>query len=111
MTRIQILTAVFAAVPGIIAVAPKASADQWDKKTTVTIGEPISVPGTTLEPGTYVFKLADSASDRHIVMIQNERQNRTFATILAINGQDCISLLGNPRRSAKGSSRLVLSRR
>ncbi|HEX4277649.1 MAG TPA: hypothetical protein VHZ74_19975 [Bryobacteraceae bacterium] len=84
MNRLQISTALFAAAMGIIAVTPKASADAWDKKTIVTISGQMEVPGVTLEPGTYVFKLADSSSDRHIVMIQNERMNHTFATILAI---------------------------
>jgi hypothetical protein len=50
----------------------------------VTISEPVEVPGVTLAPGSYVFKLADSASNRHIVVIQNERQSKTLATILAI---------------------------
>jgi LPXTG-motif cell wall-anchored protein len=84
MNRIQISTVLFAAVFGIVAAAPKASADEWNKKTIVTISEPMEVPGAKLEPGKYVFKLADSQSDRHIVMIQNEREDKTYATILAI---------------------------
>jgi hypothetical protein len=69
---------------GIMAVAPKASADEWDKKTIVTISGQMEIPGVTLAPGTYVFKLADSQSDRHIVVVQNERMDHTYATILAI---------------------------
>jgi hypothetical protein len=46
-----------------------ASADQWDKKTIMTINEAVQVPNKVLGPGTYVFKLADSQSDRHIVQI------------------------------------------
>lgn len=42
-------------------------ADEEDKKTVVTFNEPIQVLGTVLPAGTYVFKLADSQSDRHIV--------------------------------------------
>ncbi|NTW37728.1 MAG: hypothetical protein HGB17_16770, partial [Syntrophobacteraceae bacterium] len=34
--------------------------------------------------GTYVFKLLDSRTDRHIVQIFNERQDHVFSTILAI---------------------------
>lgn len=74
----------FVALMGIMAFVQSVSADEWDKKTIVTISEPIEVPGTTLDPGSYVFKLAGSASNRHIVVIQNERQNKTLATILAI---------------------------
>jgi hypothetical protein len=43
-----------------------AMADQWDKKTTITIDEPVQLPTTTLQPGTYVIRLlATSAADRH----------------------------------------------
>jgi LPXTG-motif cell wall-anchored protein len=62
---------------------PKARADQWDKKTTLTFNEPVQVPGTTLSAGTYVFKLADS-SDRTIVQIWNEDETRLITTIFAV---------------------------
>jgi LPXTG-motif cell wall-anchored protein len=85
MNRIQISTALFAAVVGIVAVAPKAAADEWDKKTIITTTETLEVTGATLPPGTYVFKLVNMTdADRHTVIIQNERENQTFATILAI---------------------------
>ncbi len=68
----------------MVAVSPKATADEYNKKTVITITEPMEVPGAILQPGTYVFKLVDSQSDRHIVTIMNEREDHTFATILAI---------------------------
>lgn len=58
-------------------------ADTWDKKTIVTFSDAIEIPGQVL-PGTYVFKLANSISDRHIVQIWNEDENRILATIQAI---------------------------
>jgi hypothetical protein len=42
-----------------------AFADQWNKKTILTVNETILVPGATLEPGKYVVKLVDSLSNRH----------------------------------------------
>src|SRR6266851_3653311 len=59
-------------------------ADQWNKKTVLTVTEAIQLPHTVLQPGTYVFKLADSLSDRHIVQIFNADQSQIIATILAI---------------------------
>jgi hypothetical protein len=50
----------------------------------ITVNEPLQVPGATLEPGKYVFKLADSQSNRHIVQIFNEDESQVIATILAI---------------------------
>jgi len=85
MNRLHISTALFAAVVGIVAVAPKAAADEWDRKTVVTTSETIEVPGATLPAGTYVFKLVNTTdANRHTVIIQNERENHTYATILAI---------------------------
>lgn len=61
-----------------------ARADQWDKKTIMTISEAIQIPNKVLEPGTYVLKLADSQSDRHIVQIFNQDESHIVTTILAI---------------------------
>ncbi len=59
-------------------------ADTWDKKTTVSFSQPVEVPGAILEPGTYVMKLVDSQSDRHVVQFTNVRQNHVFATTIAV---------------------------
>ncbi len=65
--------------------SPGVKADDWNKKTVVTFSQPVEIPGGTILPaGTYVFKLLDSMSDRHIVQIFNEDQTQIFATILAI---------------------------
>jgi hypothetical protein len=59
-------------------------ADDWNKKTILTVKEPIQVPGAILQPGVYVLKLVDSLSDRHIVRIMNEREDEVITTTLAI---------------------------
>jgi len=59
-------------------------ADTWNKKTIVTFSDAVEIPGQVLPAGTYVFKLANSASDRHIVQIWNEDENQILATIFAI---------------------------
>jgi len=67
-----------------IALSPSARADEWNKKTVMTVSEPIQVPNQVLPAGTYVIKLLDSQSDRHIVQIFNKDENHLFTTILAI---------------------------
>jgi hypothetical protein len=64
--------------------AVPARADSWDKKTILTVNEPIQVRDTLLQPGQYVFKLLDSASDRHIVQIFNADQSQIVQTLIAI---------------------------
>jgi hypothetical protein len=64
-----------------------ALAQPWNKKTTVTFSAPFEVPGVNaqvLPAGTYVFKLLDSQSDRHIVQIFNKEETHVYSTILAI---------------------------
>jgi hypothetical protein len=72
-------------VVGLGVFAFRAQADAWDKKTVLTVNEPIQVQDTYLEPGTYVLKLLDSSSDRHIVQIFNRDQNHLINTVMAIN--------------------------
>jgi hypothetical protein len=64
-----------------------ASAQLWNKKTTVKFSAPVEIPGAgaqILPAGTYVFKLLDSQSDRHIVQVFNADETHIYATILAI---------------------------
>jgi hypothetical protein len=68
----------------VAGLAPNARADAWNKKTVITIDAPMQVPKKVLEPGKYVFKLADSQSDRHIVQIFSEDEKHLITTILAI---------------------------
>lgn len=63
------------------------NADTWNKKTIITITEPMQIPGATLTPGKYVFKLMDSSSNRHIVQVFNEDEKTVINTILAIPNQ------------------------
>jgi hypothetical protein len=65
-------------------IAHRANADEWNKKTVLTVNQPIQVTDTVLQPGTYVFKLLESNSDRHIVQIFNGDQTQIINTILAI---------------------------
>ena len=62
----------------------RAQADQWDKKTILTLDQPVQVTDRLLQPGQYVFKLLDSQSDRHIVQIFDGDQKHIIDTVLAI---------------------------
>jgi hypothetical protein len=64
--------------------APQVQGDEWDNKTVLTFSAPVEVPGRVLPAGTYVFKLLDSQSDRHIVQIYNKDENQLITTVLAV---------------------------
>ncbi len=70
-----------------LAFSPSVKADDWNQKTKVTFSQPVEVPGVgaqILPAGTYVFKVFDSLSDRHVVQIFSEDETHVFTTILAI---------------------------
>jgi hypothetical protein len=67
-----------------VALTPSTRADEWNKRTVMTINESIQVPNKVLPPGKYVIKLLDSPSDRHIVQIFNADETHLETTILAI---------------------------
>ena len=70
---------------GVLAIAiPQARADEWDQKTIFTFSGPVEIPGQVLLPGTYVFKLVDSQSDRSTVQVFNKNENHLFGTFLTI---------------------------
>jgi LPXTG-motif cell wall-anchored protein len=84
MNRFKVVATIFCLSLAALAFSASVKADAWNKKTILTFSQPVEVPGRVLPAGTYVFKLLDSASNRHIVQIFNEDQNHIYATILAI---------------------------
>jgi hypothetical protein len=63
---------------------PRLRADTTNKRTIVTFGEAVEIPGMVLQPGTYVFELANSQWDRNIVQVFDQDQTHLLTTFLAI---------------------------
>jgi len=80
----RIPTAISAVVFAAVLVVPRANADEWNKRTILSVNETIQVENAVLPPGQYVLRLLNSNSDRHVVQIFNSRENHVIATILAI---------------------------
>ena len=83
MTKTVIRLAAFGFVAFTTTLAPFAKADEWDKKTVITIHQPIQVQAKVLEPGQYVMKLFNSSSDRYILQIFNADETKLELTIFA----------------------------
>jgi len=69
-----LLTAGVAAAQGTLA----------DRRTNVTFSGPVSIPGATLPAGTYVFRIADSQTNRNIVQIFDKDGLNLITTLLAV---------------------------
>ncbi|MFZ3201122.1 MAG: hypothetical protein WA175_08220 [Candidatus Acidiferrales bacterium] len=89
MKVLRMLAALFCLLFLVAMNVPSSRADEHDKLTKFTFSGPVEVPGfprtTVLPAGTYVFKLANSTSNRNIVQIFNEDQTHIYATVLAIS--------------------------
>jgi len=57
------------------------------QKTIVSFSDAVEIPGQVLQPGTYVFKLLDSSSNRNIVQVWSEDEDQLLATVLAISDE------------------------
>jgi hypothetical protein len=68
----------------VAAHAAPVHADQWNDKIRLELDAPMLVPGATLAPGAYVFKLLDSPANRHVVQIFNGDETKLIATAQAV---------------------------
>ena len=87
MKSFKTVATVFCILALCVLVAPLAKADDSNRETVITFSGPVEVPGVgaqILPAGTYVFKIFDSQSDRHIVQIFSQDKTHVFTTILAI---------------------------
>jgi hypothetical protein len=85
--RFKVFAIALAVSASCMILADNAFAQRYDKKTTVTFSAPVEIPGVdsqVLPAGTYVFKLLDSLSDRHIVQVFNKDETHVYSTILAV---------------------------
>src|SRR3954470_18714095 len=67
--------------------APRARAEEWNKKTILTFSGPVQIPGATLPAGSYVFKLADIPGNRHVVQVFDKDEKKIFTTLLSVPNQ------------------------
>jgi LPXTG-motif cell wall-anchored protein len=65
--------------------APEATAQTpLDKPVYFTFSQPVSLPGVTLQPGRYLFRLADSQVQRNIIMVYSGDGQKYFGTFMTI---------------------------
>ena len=74
MKRVKlIVTAVVLAVLGVLAGRVSAQRIDTNNKTLMTFTAAVEMPGVTLQPGTYVFRLADIPT-RNVVQVLDESE-------------------------------------
>lgn len=78
LKRTRSLVALAAAA--VLFIGTAARADEWNERTELTFSEAVMIPGATLQPGTYIFSLADSKGTRHLVQVRN-KDSREMVTL------------------------------
>jgi len=87
MKRFSLLGLAALSLMGLAGLNSVLNADEYDRKTVISISQPLEVPGVVLPPGTYVMRLFNSSTNRHIVQFMNERQNQQLALTFAISAE------------------------
>jgi hypothetical protein len=81
------LRALCCAVAISACLAPGVRADEFTKQTYLTFSGPVQLPGVTLAPGTYMFKLADPETGRRAIQVWDKEGTKLYTTLLTIPDQ------------------------
>jgi hypothetical protein len=85
MKRVNLIaTACITAMLGALTLNVTAQDFNTNERTYLTFSSAVELPSVTLQPGTYLFRLADSQSNRHIVQVFSQDEKQIHATILAV---------------------------
>jgi LPXTG-motif cell wall-anchored protein len=71
------------AIAAGLALTP-ARADEFNKRTILTVSQTVQIGDAVLQPGQYVIKLLDSQTDRQVVQIFNKDQKHIIATVVTV---------------------------
>ena len=67
---------------------PAQAQSTLDSRTEFTFNQPVELPGTTLPPGTYVFRFADSTSGRKVMHVQaKDASSKNYGLFMTISAQ------------------------
>jgi hypothetical protein len=72
------------AAVAVLAAPAQTRAQNAQTQTTVTVGGPVQIPGTTLPAGTYVFETAAGSGGRQAVRIYSADHSKLIATAEAV---------------------------
>jgi hypothetical protein len=66
--------------------AGPASAQTMDSRTEFTFNTPVELPGTTLPPGTYIFRFVDTTGSRSVLQVlAKDSTSKTYGMFMTIN--------------------------
>jgi hypothetical protein len=76
-----------AVVSAFVPTTAAAQDSNWNQRTYFTFSAPVELPGKTLPAGTYLFRLLDSPSNRHVIQVFDKDEKQIHITALAVPAQ------------------------
>jgi hypothetical protein len=67
-----------------VLISAVAHAQPSDKRTFFTFSRPITLPGLTLPPGKYIFRLADDQTSRKVIQVVSSDGTKPYAMLLTV---------------------------
>ncbi|HEV3217703.1 MAG TPA: hypothetical protein VGZ27_18370 [Vicinamibacterales bacterium] len=87
LSRRFLVSACAAAMFTAVNVASAIAQQPIDSRTEFTFRTPVELPGTTLPPGTYVFRFADATTSKTVMQVADKASNKTYGLFLTISAQ------------------------
>jgi len=82
--RNAVATTVVAATLVAVPAAARAQDQPYDKRTYYTFSGPVELPGVALQPGQYVFRLADPSSSRKMIQVVSVDGKKVYGTFFSV---------------------------
>jgi hypothetical protein len=106
MTRVKVIAAVLVlAVLAVLGDRAAAQQQNTQERTFLTFSSAVEMPGVTLQPGTYVFKLADTPT-RNVVQVWDQNEENMIGHWLFVQAerpevtQETVVMFGETREGA-----------
>lgn len=84
MRLTKIFSTLFLFALGLGLLPSNVRADNVQRRSKMILTEPTEIPGTLLQPGTYMVKVMDYKEEKEIVQFTSEDEKTVVATVLAI---------------------------
>ena len=61
-----------------------ARAETFDRRTYFTFNQPVALPGVTLPPGKYLFRVVDPMSSRRVIQVLDAEGKKSYAMLMTM---------------------------
>jgi hypothetical protein len=82
--RNVVTTTLLSATAALVPTVARAQGEPLDKRTILTFSGPVELPGVALQPGQYVFRLADPTTSRKMIQVVSVDGKQVYGTFFSV---------------------------